>query len=170
MFSCHENVVYPGHGVACIRKIVEKNVGGVKTVFYELSFLNKEMTVLVPKESAVQVGLRHLSSMENVQQAFEIIARPPREKRRFGPLVGNWNKRNKGYQLKLRTGSLSELSEIYRDLRLIEEYKPLSFGEKHLLLQTEELLAEEISLVKKIDHDSTIEQLRTSCVGGRKTS
>ncbi|MBN2266788.1 MAG: hypothetical protein JW725_00410 [Candidatus Babeliaceae bacterium] len=169
MFSCHEDVVYPGHGVARIQRIVEKSIGGVTTVFYELAFLNKDMVILVPTECAEQVGLRCLSSLDYVRKAFDIISKPRIERRRFGPATGNWNKRNKGYQLKLRTGSLCELSEIYRDLRLVEEHKPLSFGEKHLLMQTEELLAEEISLVKQVDHEAIIEQLRALYSCGKKS-
>lgn len=168
MFTCCENVVYPGHGVAKIKRIVEKNVGGVLTVFYELVFLHKDVTVLVPRESAEQVGLRPLSSADHVDLVFEMIGNAvARARRRPEFSASSWNKRNKGYQLKLRTGSLQELSEIYRDLRLIEEEKPLSFGEKHLLIQTESLLAEEISLVKNMDHDATIEQLRAVYVRGR---
>lgn len=167
MFSCHESVVYPGHGVARINRIVHKTVGGVLTSFYELAFLKKDIIVLVPTEGAEQVGLRRLSSSEHVVRAFEVIENGSSE-RRTEFMANNWNKRNKCYQLKLRTGNLQGLSEIYRDLRLIEENKPLSFGEKHLLMQTEELLAEEIAMVKQIDHDSTVEILRTLYTRGRK--
>ena len=91
MFTCLENVVYPGHGVARIKRIVEKNVGGVLTVFYELAFLNKDVTVLVPRESALQVGLRQLSSTDNVDLVFETIGKPVVRARRrpgFLPVVG----------------------------------------------------------------------------------
>lgn len=168
MFRCHDYVVYPGHGVARINRIIEKRVGGISTTFYELAFLNKDVMVLVPTENAITVGLRPLSSAENIDKIFEALAEPG-SKHLFGDVAAvSWNRRNKGYQLKLRTGSIQELSEIYRDLRLIEEEKPLSFGEKNLLTRTEALLVEEIALVKNIDHDTTVEKLRTSYLSGRK--
>lgn len=160
MFRCYENVVYPGHGVARISRIVEKKIGGVLTTFYELVFLSKEVTVLVPTENASVVGLRSLSSPESVEVVFSILAQPSSYERCPEFSASSWNKRNKGYQLKLRTGSLQELSEIYRDLRIVEEHKPLSFGEKNLLSQAEALLVEEISLVKKIEQDAVAEKLR----------
>lgn len=164
MFNLHENVVYPGHGVAQINRIIEKNVAGVLTSFYELSFLNKDVTVLVPTSNATSVGLRHLSSEDSIDDVFKTLAQPARRIDHHEFTASSWNKRNKGYQLKLRTGSLRELSEIYRDLRFIGTQKPLSFGEKNLLAQTEALLVEEISLVRNLGHDKTIEKLRSSCL------
>ncbi len=168
MFLCHENVVYPGHGVAQISRIIEKKIGGVSTAFYELAFLNKDVTVLVPTENADVVGLRRLSSHESVDKVFFILAQPSCVEHTSEFSVSSWNKRNKGYQLKLRTGSLQELSEIYRDLRAIEDRKTLSFGEKHLLLQAEALLVEEIALINNEAQDSVIEKLRMTYQNGKE--
>jgi CarD family transcriptional regulator len=72
----------------------------------------------------------------------------------------NWNKRNKEYQGKLRSGNLLELCAIYRDLRHIEGNKELSFGEKSLLQQTENLLIEEIAIVTKVAAADAARQLK----------
>lgn len=163
MFKLRDNVVYPGHGVAQIYRIIEKNIGGAQTLFYELSFINKDVTVLVPMDNAESVGLRPLSSDEGIKDVFKTLSEPSKRADNHEFTASSWNKRNKGYQLKLRTGSLKELSEIYKDLRCIGMRKPLSFGEKNLLSQTEALLAEEISLVRDLEQDKTIEQLRSTC-------
>lgn len=163
MFSLYEKVVYPGHGVAQIQRIVEKNIAGSLTLFYELTFLNKDVTVLVPIHNAQAVGIRPLSTKENIRDIFQLLSKPSKKVHNYEFTASNWNKRNKEYQLKLRTGNLKELSEIYRDLRFIETQKELSFGEKNLLSQTEYLLGEEISLVQKLAYDQTIEQLRLLC-------
>lgn len=163
MFSLHENVVYPGHGVARISRIFEKNVGGTPITFYELSFINRDVTVLVPTDNAAVVGLRLLSSEKNIEDVFKTLGEPARRIDYHEFAASSWNKRNKGYQLKLRTGSLRELSEIYRDLRFIGTQKVLSFGEKNLLLQTEALLVEEIAIVCNLGQEQAIERLRGSC-------
>lgn len=160
MFSVYDKVVYPGHGVAQIQRIVEKNVSGAVITFYELTFLHKDVTVLVPTDNAEVVGIRPLSSQENLKDIFHILSKPSQRSTQYEFTTSNWNKRNKEYQLKLRTGSLKELSEIYRDLRFIETQKELSFGEKNLLQQTETLLVEEIALVQKSEHDKTAAQIR----------
>ena len=77
----------------------------------------------------------------------------------------NWNKRNKSYKNKIQRGDLREICEIYRELRWLEQQKDLSFGEKHLLQQTEALLAEEISLVNQVNKEETCHQLRNCTTG-----
>ncbi len=108
------------------------------------------MTILVPTDNALAVGIRTLSSSEYINDIFKVLSQPVIAKH-LDAAVSNWNKRNKEYQGKLRTGNLLEISAIYRDLRHIEVNKELSFGEKNLLQQTESLLVEEISIVKKIE-------------------
>lgn len=163
MFCLNEKVVYPGHGVANINRLIKKMVSGQETTFYELTFLNKDVTVLVPTNNAEAVGIRPLSSQEHIKDVFRVLTAPARRINHYEFTASNWNKRNKEYQLKLRTGSLRDLSEIYRDLRYIATQKELSFGEKNLLHQTEALLVEEISLVEQLGQEKTIEQLRSLC-------
>ncbi len=163
MFCLNEKVVYPGHGVAKIQRIITKLVSGNEASFYELIFLNKDMTVLVPTANADAVGLRPLSSHELIQAVFTTLTAPARRINHFEFTASNWNKRNKEYQHKLKTGDLKELSEIYRDLHFISTHKELSFGEKHLLQQIESLLVEEISLVEELGQEKTIEHLRALC-------
>lgn len=167
MFDRNEMVVYPGHGVAIINCIIEKTIAGKATQFFELRFLNKDMTILVPTENAIEVGIRPLSSLDYINDIFAMLQKPYMTK--HNEIVSNWNKRNKAYQGTLRTGNLQEICAIYRDLKHIENYKELSFGEKSLLQQTELLLAEEISIVKDIEIDRAAEQLRT-LVGQQRTS
>ncbi len=150
MFSRGEKVVYPGHGVAKINRIIEKKIAGSIANFFELKFLNKDMTILVPVNNATSVGVRRLSSKERIETLFKMLSQPINSGYQNEVMATNWNKRNKEYQGKLRTGDLQEICEIYRDLKHIELQKELSFGEKTLLHQTEVLLVEEISIVRNI--------------------
>lgn len=160
MFALNEKVVYPGHGVAIINRIIEKRIAGKKTDFFELQFLNKDMTILVPVENAVAVGIRALSSQKYINDILKMLSEPGKT-HTCDPSVTNWNKRNKEYQGKLRTGDLREICSIYRDLKQIETQKELSFGEKSLLHQTESLLVEEIALVSNLGEEKAVERLRS---------
>ena len=165
MFCLHEKVVYPGHGVAKIQRILKKLVGGSEATFYELDFLNKDMTVLVPTTNADAVGLRALSSHEHILGVFSYLNETPNDQTNLEFTPANWSKRNKEYQVKLKNGDLQELCEIYRDLHVISGHKELSFGEKTLLQQIEALLVEEISLVEEVGEEKTMEHLRSLCSG-----
>ena len=160
MFVLGEKVVYAGHGVAKISRVVEKKVGGSTASFFELKFINKDMTILVPMQNLSLVGVRRLSSRESINDIFKILSQPaeyvPNEL-----ATSNWNKRNKEYQCRLRTGNLSEICKIYRDLKHMSGQKELSFGEKNLLSQTEALLVEEIAIVENIVEEKAMEQLRS---------
>jgi CarD family transcriptional regulator len=165
MFSLNEKVVYPGHGVASISRLITKSMAGKEALFYELAFLNKDVTVLVPIYNADSIGIRRLSTEEHIYGVFKALVEPVQRIYSYEFTASNWNKRNKEYQNKLRTGSLKDLSEIYRDLRHIATQKELSFGEKNLLHQAEMLLVEEIALVRQLPEEKVIEQLRSLCTG-----
>jgi len=160
MFALNEKVVYPGHGVARISQIIEKKVAGSLVKLFELRFLNKDMTILVPIHNFSSVGIRPLSTSENVDTIFKVLSERVSNMSRES-VACNWNKRNKEYQCKLRTGNIKDICEIYRDLKCIAIYKELSFGEKNLLEQTESLLVEEIALVAQMGHDKVLELLRS---------
>jgi CarD family transcriptional regulator len=159
MFVLGEKVVYAGHGVAHISRLIEKQIGGSITHFFELRFINKDMTILIPTNNLTTAGVRRLSSPENIDAIFKLLSQPA-EPLQHELTTSNWNKRSKEYQCRLRTGKLSEIGKIYRDLRHISTQKELSFGEKSLLSQTEALLVEEIAIVGNIEIEKAIEQLR----------
>lgn len=161
MFALNEKVVYPGHGVARVNRIIEKQVAGTIMHFYELVFLHKDMTILVPVNNMSTVGLRGLTSDKSINELMVKLSEPAVPPKIPDALANNWNKRSKDYQGKLRTGNIYEICKIYKDLRSIEKTKELSFGEKNLLQQTEALLVEEIALVKEVGEERAVQELRS---------
>ncbi len=159
MFSQGDKVVYPGHGVAVIDRILERRIGGKATRFYELKFVNKDMMILVPVDNIVSIGIRTVSTQKDIGTLFATFLIPVKQHNH--EMAVNWNKRNKEYQGKIRSGRLQEICEIYRDLKCIETQKELSFGEKNLLQQTETLLVEEIALACNMQQDAATSQLRS---------
>ena len=160
MYQKGEKVVYPGHGVAIVQSVQKKVVNGFVEEFYELRFVSKEMTVLVPTGKSSGVGLRCLSSTEHISLVYDIISSPyiPAN---HDSVIANWNKRSKKYMGSIRTGDLKEMGAIYHYLRHIERKKELSFGEKKVLEETEKMLSEEISLVEGIEYEEAIILVRS---------
>jgi CarD family transcriptional regulator len=158
MYSLNEKVVYPGHGVAQIKQVIEKSFGATRAKFYELKFLNKEMTILIPIDSQDSCGIRSLSTEKEINELLTILAEPVLSKKNCA--TSSWSKRNKQYQYRIKTGDLTEITKIYRDLQCMAHEKDLSFGERSLLSQTESLIAEEISLVKNLIEEQVIQDLR----------
>jgi CarD family transcriptional regulator, regulator of rRNA transcription len=161
MFNLDDRVVYPGHGVARVNRIIEKVISGQVTLFYELKFLNKDMTILVPTNNVAHNGMRSLCSEDKIHEIFNFLAQPAKKLPNAETVSTNWKQRKKEYDRKLHTGNLDGISEIYRELKHIEYHKELSFCEKNLLQQTEMLLAEEIAYVKQFGEEKALEQLRS---------
>ncbi|KKP94627.1 MAG: Transcriptional regulator, CarD family [candidate division TM6 bacterium GW2011_GWE2_36_25] len=161
MFALNDKVVYPGHGVARVTRVIERSIAGHLAHFYELRFLNKEMIILVPVDNLSSVGIRALSTHDYITGVFKILASPVNRNPLVELSTSSWNKRNKKYQSCLRSGNLIEISKIYRDLHYLAQEKELSFGERNLLLQIELLLAEEISMVEDVGKESAVDQLRS---------
>lgn len=149
MFLLNEKVVYPGYGVAIINRLVERFVLGKKTNFFELKFYSKDMTVLIPEERLESIGVRKLSNVAELSCMFEDLSRFDVHDIITEHNASTWNKRNKEYQSKLRSGQLSSIASIYKELHLISLDKELSFGERNLFNQIEFLLIEEILAVQE---------------------
>ncbi|MCX5923517.1 MAG: hypothetical protein NTU89_03020 [Candidatus Dependentiae bacterium] len=167
MFLVDEKVVYPGYGVALISKLVRRLISGKQTSFYELKFFNKDMAVLVPEDRIEAVGIRRLSTEQDLNSMFKLLSEPVK-KNSDEAGVNNWNRRNKKYQLNLRSGDLLKLCYIYRDLQIISKTKELSFGERNLKSKIELLLIEEISVVKGIDKEKASKYLQRSFLLAQK--
>lgn len=163
MFLVNEKVVYPGYGVALISKLVKRLVSGRQTSFYELKFFNKDMAVLVPEDRLEAVGIRRLSSESDLEEMFKILSQPL-DRGEYEVGFNNWNKRNKKYQLNLRSGDILKICHIYKDLAWISQTKELSFGERSLKAKIEQLLIEEIAVVKNINKDKALKYLHKSFI------
>lgn len=170
MFMLNEKVVYPGHGVAKINRVIERTVGGRQTSFFELKFLDSNMTILVPVANLSSIGVRKVSSNEIIKELFKKLSEASGKARTEGATYcgSNWGKRLKRYQGKISTGDPLKICDIYRDLKFLSTQKELSFGEKNLLQKIEHLLAQEISIVTDVEEEQALAQLRSQCKIGKQ--
>jgi len=139
MFKIGDYAVCPGHGVGQISDIEERELAGTQIWFYVVKIISNGMTVMVPTES--KEGIRGLISPDEINVVFGLLQDQDVE-------VDNstWNRRYREYMLKIKTGSLTEIAEVLRALFLLKKIKNLSFGEKKMLEQCRDLLAQEIAL------------------------
>jgi CarD family transcriptional regulator len=152
MFKVGESAVYPAHGIAVIKRIDERDVGGKKKSFYVLQVLENQMTIMVPTDNAEAVGLRSIISDKDVSQVYSIL-----KMRDVKIDQTTWNRRYRDYMEKIKTGSIYEISEVLRDLFLLRHSKDLSFGERKMLDQAKALIVKEISIAKRTQ-ESVVEQ------------
>ncbi len=142
-FQVGDKAVYPGYGVAEITGIENREISGSQQKFYVLRVLGKEMTLMVPMSNADAVGLRGIIGAPEVEVVYEVL-----RKRGEKISTATWNRRSREYMEKIRTGSLSEIATVLRDLYLLRSDKDLSYGERNMLETARSLLVQELALAK----------------------
>jgi CarD family transcriptional regulator len=70
-----------------------------------------------------------------------------------------WNRRYRGFMEKIRSGSLFEVAEVFRDLYRLKVMKPLSFGERRMLDTARGLIVQELSVAQAEDEANVEQQL-----------
>jgi CarD family transcriptional regulator len=60
---------------------------------------------------------------------------------------------------KIKSGSLFEVAEVFRDLYRLKGMKPLSFGERRMLDTAKGLIVQELSVAKDADTRKVEEEL-----------
>ncbi|MBD3273318.1 hypothetical protein GF385_03135 [Candidatus Dependentiae bacterium] len=160
MFNLKDKVVYPGHGVAIIDEVIKKHVGGKEISFFRLDFIYKDMTILLPVNNMSGCGVRFPSDKLQIKKVFDQLYKKPDKKLEYLDFTpSGWNRRNKDYQLKIQSGSITDISYVYRDLMCVAQQKELSFGERKLLMLAEDLLCQEIQVVTSQTQSSVLDQL-----------
>ncbi len=142
-FKVGDKAVYPAHGVAEVVGIETKEIGGKLNAFYLLRILDSEMRILVPTEKSHQVGLRQVATNEEVDEIFGIL----REKEVHIDKQ-TWNRRYRGFMEKIKTGSLYEVAEVFRDLSRLKSTKTLSYGERRMLDTARNLIVKELCVAR----------------------
>jgi CarD family transcriptional regulator len=129
-FQVGDLAVYPAHGVGRI----EAN----------------GMVIMIPTWNVESVGLRDVIGKKEIPKIIEVI----KSKRELAIDNQTWNRRYREYMDKIKTGSLYEVAEVFRDLSLLKMTKDLSFGERKLYDTAYNLLIKELSMANDEDEDA----------------
>jgi CarD family transcriptional regulator len=149
MFKIGDLAVYPAHGVGVIERIEQRKISGLQQDFFVMRILENNMIIMIPSSNVANVGLRQIINRKEVSKVFSIL------KARDICVDDNqtWNRRYRDYMEKIKSGSVYEVAEVYRDLTNIQQDKELSFGERKMLDTARSLLIKEISLAKNMKEE-----------------
>ncbi len=144
-FKPNEYVVYPAHGVGKVVNVEAQDIAGVTLELFVVSFEKDKMTLRVPVEKAVEVGMRSLSSPETVSKAISTLGGRARVKRAM------WSRRAQEYEQKINSGDLVSIAEVVRDLHRNGGQREQSYSERQLYEAALERLTREIAVVRGND-------------------
>jgi CarD family transcriptional regulator len=156
-FQVGDLAVYPAHGVGRIEAIESKVVSGEKHDFYIMKVLENNMVIMIPTRNIASVGLRDVISENEIPKVYEVM-----KKEKDAPIDSQtWNRRYRDYMEKIKTGSLYDVAEVFRDLYLLKMSKDLSFGERKLYDTAQFLLVKELSTARNSDENTILSEIQS---------
>ncbi|MEW6328411.1 MAG: CarD family transcriptional regulator [Thermodesulfobacteriota bacterium] len=145
MFKTGELAVYPAHGVGVIESIERREINGEKQIFYIMRIIDTDMVIMIPTHNVKSVGVRSIINKKDIPRVLDIL-----KDRNVEIVTQTWNKRYREYMDKIKTGSVFEVAAVLRDLYILKDEKPLSFGEKKMLDTAMNLLVKELSIARNV--------------------
>ena len=155
VFKVGDLAVYPAHGVGRINSIETRIVNGEEHDFYMMKIIENEMTIMIPTWNVDQVGLRDVIDKEEIAKVYDVM----KKREDSTTETQTWNRRYREYMDKIKTGSLYDVAEVYRDLSLLKLTKDLSFGERKLYDTAQTLLVMELSTARKTDEKTIMSEM-----------
>ena len=147
-FNKGDFVVYPTHGVGRILGTEANVIGDDNVEMLVVRFEQDRMTLRVPVEKVISLGLRTLSSRKQMDEAITTLKGKARIRRDM------WSKRAKQYDDKIRSGNPVSIAEVVRDLRKKSHQTEQSYSERQMYQAALERLARELAAIDQIDQDA----------------
>lgn len=154
-FSIGDLAVYPAHGVGRIEAIETRVVNGEEHDFYIMKIIENNMVIMIPTMNVESVGLRDVIAENEIPKILDVM----KSKRDLTIDNQTWNRRYREYMDKIKTGSLYEVAEVFRDLSLLKLSKDLSFGERKLYDTAHTLLIKELSTARNTDEKTIVTEI-----------
>jgi CarD family transcriptional regulator len=151
-FQVDQKVVYPSQGVGIIKSIVQKKFKDSKIPYYVIYLEVTDMTIMVPVDKAIELGIRSTVSRDEAMKALELIRED------YDPIPSDWKMR---YQMNLdllKKGSIRDIASIVRSLYHRSKVKELPIMERKLYDSAHKLLVDEASISLRKSKDE-VEQM-----------
>ena len=156
LYNIKDYVVYPKHGVGKIISIDKAKIGNIEITFYKVFIEKEKLTLSIPLNQ--QSHLRHVSSINQISKAINILKSKPKIKRTM------WSRRAQEYEQKINSGKLYQLAEVVKDLnKKTDVIAEQSYSERQLFEKAYERLKSEFEVVvgdkAKIKMDKALKRI-----------
>ena len=140
-FKIGDRLVYPNHGVGVVETIQESPLEGSPAPCYQLRLLGNNSRVMVPVGNSDRIGLRPLTRRKDVGSVFRVLENA------MLPPTGDWKGRYKQNLDKMRSGRLTDIADVLKNLTWVQKQKALSFREKKMYERARYLIVSEIAQI-----------------------
>jgi len=148
------------HGAGVIRDIVEERIAGQKRQYYVFCLPIGELVLKFPTENCGVIGIRALSSGEEIESLIAQIPELPVD------MTPNWNRRYRENMERLKSGSLTEVAKVIKTLMWRDQSRGLSNGERKMLHSAKQILLSEVVLVEGTEYKETERRIDQMMLSG----
>ena len=138
-FQVDQRIVYPSQGVGIVKSIEEKPFKDGKLLYYIVYIEVSDMTVMVPVDKAVELGIRPIVAKDEALKALELISEE------YEPIPSDWKLRYQMNMDLLKKGSITDIATIVRSLYHRSKIKELPILERKLYDSALKLLEDEVA-------------------------
>ncbi|MBR6728740.1 MAG: CarD family transcriptional regulator [Clostridia bacterium] len=150
-------VVYPLHGAGVIEAIEEREIMGVKQKYYILRIPIGDMQVMIPMQTAAEIGLRDVIDDAEAERVLSEFKDCPAD------MDTNWNKRYRENMTRIKSGNIFDVVYVVKNLMYRDKTRGLSTGERKMLSNAKQILVSEL-VVAKAKTQAEIEKLMDDIV------
>ena len=154
-FLPEQYVIYPSHGIGQILEIEKKEIAGQMLKMYVIEFEKEKMILRVPIEKTKEIGVRKVSTKNQLKEIFEILTGKAKIRRTM------WSRRAQEYEAKINSGDIKLLTEVVRDLFRSDSQPEQSYSERQLYEAARERLSREVAVIEKTEEQKAIEKMET---------
>ncbi len=147
VYSVGDKIVYPTHGAGIIENIKEEKILGEKKSYYILYMPVGELKLMIPVDNVEELGMRKIIDKDQACDVLDIL------KQNESRMSANWNRRYRANMERIKTGDITEVAEVARNLYARDKEKGLSTGEKKMLEQTIRIVVSELSLATETEEE-----------------
>ena len=160
MYLVGDRVVHPMHGAGIIEEITQERLAGRRAEYYVFRMPVGGLVLKIPTENCGNIGVRALSSAEEIEQVLQVIPTLDAE------MTANWNHRYREHMARIKSGDLVEVARVIKGLMWRDAQRGLSNGERKMLHTATQILIAEIVLVRGIAYQEAEESVSEMMMAG----
>ena len=153
MFDTGDKVVHPTHGAGLVTAIKKKDLLEQYHRYYIIDLAVDDRTLMIPVSKAEEIGLRSISQQAVLAQVWHTLEATAKT------LSGDYKKRQKRIQEKLKTGDAIKVAEVIRDLSALKREDHLTSFDTKLLERAQQFLASEVEGVQVSEAERMISEM-----------
>jgi CarD family transcriptional regulator len=145
MFDIGDKVVHPTHGAGQVTGIKEQDLLKQYHRYYVINLAIDDRTLMIPVSNAKEIGLRSITQEPALSKVWHTLDASAET------LSGDYRKRQKRIQEKLKTGNAIKVAEVIRDLFALKHEDHLTSFDTKLLERAQQFLSSEVALVEGME-------------------